>query len=326
MSKSFLLLFLVLIGLNLIAQYPPPVGQEGSTAIHADSSIFIEWANNCETNRGFLDISIPDSGFVTTGESSFATGKADNLIVSLGDGGSAIMTFDKPIQNGPGFDFAVFENSFLDDFLELAIVQVSSNGIDYISFPSVSLTQTTEQIGSFGSLDATKIHNLAGKYRGMYGVPFNLDDIDPVDNFDDFNVTHVKVISISGCIDETYANYDSEGNIINDPWPTMFPSGGFDLDAVGVINNTSNGTSLNKIENLVRIFPNPVERDLNLQLNLNENPISYSILNICGETIVQGDLNNVKSSPINLELIQASIYFLRINFENFQITQKFIKK
>ena len=36
----------------------------------------------------------------------------------VGDGGSAILTFDTPIANGPGFDFAVFENGFSDTFLE----------------------------------------------------------------------------------------------------------------------------------------------------------------------------------------------------------------
>ena len=33
-----------------------------------------------------------------------------------------------------------------------------------------------------------------------------------------------------------YSRCDSQGHQINDPWPTNFPTGGFDLDAVGVIN------------------------------------------------------------------------------------------
>ena len=35
-----------------------------------------------------------------------------------------------------------------------------------------------------------------------------------------------------------YASYDSQRHQINDPWPTAFDigTGGFDLDAVGVIN------------------------------------------------------------------------------------------
>ena len=35
-------------------------------------------------------------------------------VVSLGRGGSIILTFDPPVENGEGWDFAVFENSFND--------------------------------------------------------------------------------------------------------------------------------------------------------------------------------------------------------------------
>jgi len=326
MSKLVLLSLVLANGLNSFAQYAPPAGQEGTTAIHADSSVFIDWTISCDVHRGLMDISLPDSGFVSAGESSFATGIADKSIVSLGDGGTATLTFSKAITNGPGPDFAVFENAFLDDYLELAFVEVSSNGVDFIRIPSVSLTQTDEQINPFGLLDATKLHNLAGKYRAMYGVPFDLDDINTVDEIDEFNVTHVRIISITGSIDEAYANYDSEGNIINDPWPTMFPSGGFDLDAVGVINNSSNSIQANKKQELFQVFPNPAERYLNLQFNTSENPMAYSILDICGEYLVQESLTSNELSRIELESIPAGLYFIRINFEDFQITQKFIKK
>ena len=58
-------------------------------------------------------------------EAAEALGKADDAPVSLGDGGYAVVTFDKPITNGPGYDFAVFENGLNDSFLELAFVVVS---------------------------------------------------------------------------------------------------------------------------------------------------------------------------------------------------------
>ena len=68
----------------------------------------------------------------------------------------------------------MFENGFADNFLELAFVEVSSNGIDFVRFPDESLTQTTTQVGSFGSLDPTNIDGLAGKYRVGFGTPFDL--------------------------------------------------------------------------------------------------------------------------------------------------------
>jgi len=49
----------------------------------------------------------------------------------------------------------------------------------------------------------------------------------------------VKVIDVIGTIDPQYASRDSFGNIVNDPYPTPFGSCGFDLDAVGVINQAT---------------------------------------------------------------------------------------
>jgi hypothetical protein len=45
----------------------------------------------------------------------------------------------------------------------------------------------------------------------------------------------VRIRDVVGSIKPEYATLDSKGNPINDPWPTTFPTGGFDLDAVGVI-------------------------------------------------------------------------------------------
>jgi hypothetical protein len=47
----------------------------------------------------------------------------------------------------------------------------------------------------------------------------------------------VRVVDVVGSIDPAYARRDSDGRIVNDPWPTDFPiigNGGFDLDAIGV--------------------------------------------------------------------------------------------
>ncbi len=174
----FIALFFVSFFSANAQTYAPPVGQPGTTAMHKDSSVFINWVTDCNITRGYQDISNTSLGYASAGDSSMALGIAlSNGVVSLGDGGYAICTFQYPIKNGPGPDFAVFENSFDDTFLELAIVEVSSDGISYVRFDSHSLTDTINQTGSFGSTDATKINNLAGKYRGAYGTPFDLQQI-----------------------------------------------------------------------------------------------------------------------------------------------------
>ncbi|MGI6718849.1 MAG: DUF4465 domain-containing protein [Bacteroidales bacterium] len=235
---AFTLMFSNLFAQNPKGPFPPAAGQEGSTAIHMDSPDIVSWVTGITLYRGFMDISTQDS-LAYFGVPSNALHKAEGNsmeVVSFGDAGYAILTFDRPIVNGEGFDFAVFENSFSDNFLELAFVEVSTDGERFVRFPSVSLTPTDEQVDGFGSLDPTNIHNLAGKYRQGYGTPFDLEDLADSTGIDINNIRFVKIIDVVGCIQPEYASYDSEGNIVNDPWPTPFYSGGFDLDAVCVIN------------------------------------------------------------------------------------------
>ena len=160
------------------AQFAPPVGHEGTTAIYKDSSAFVAWASKCNIIRGFQDISNQSLGYTNVGDSSLAIDQAGtNGVVSLGDGGVAILEFSSPIMDGNGPDFAVFENGFDNLFLELAFVEVSSDGIHFFRFPAISNTDTTIQTGGFGLTDASKLHNLAGKYRAEYGTPFDLSDL-----------------------------------------------------------------------------------------------------------------------------------------------------
>jgi len=265
--------------LSSLAQFAPPAGQSGTTAMHSDSSAFVAWASDCELSRGLQDISDFNLGYVSTGDSTMASGIADGTgVVSLGDGGSAVLTFQVPITNGTGWDFAVFENSFSDTFLELAFVEVSSDGINFVRFPATSLTQDSVQVGSFGLLDATKIDNLAGKYRALYGTPFDLEELADHSELDINTITHVRIIDVVGCIQDEYARYDQPGNKINDPWPTPFESGGFDLDAVGVINQVSSGIR-NPDAGIFScsVFPNPVNTNSILQYSL-EKPSSIRII------------------------------------------------
>lgn len=233
-----LLWFLGIVTLGQVnAQFAPAAGKAGTTAIKSDSACFVSWANHCSVERGLRQINLPDSGYASAGLAENATGKAlTKGIVSLGDGGSAVLTFNPPIRNGQGFDFAVFENAFNDSFLELAFVEVSSDSVNWARFPAVSLTQTQRQTGSFGATNPTLIHNLAGKYRSPYGTPFDINDVVHHSFINPDYIPFVRIIDVVGSIDSAVGSKDSMGNLVNDPFPTNFGSSGFDLDAVGVIN------------------------------------------------------------------------------------------
>ncbi|MBL7812875.1 MAG: T9SS C-terminal target domain-containing protein [Bacteroidetes bacterium] len=244
----------------MCAQYAPAAGKPGSTALRHDSSCFVAWANRCKVSRGYMDLSMPDSGYASVGDSLSACGPAmQNGVLSLGDGGMATLQFESPVKNGSGWDFAVFENTFLDSFLELAFVEVSSDGSRFVRFPAVSLTDTTLQTGSFGYTKPEHINNLAGKYIVGYGTPFDLEELRDSAGIDLNSITHVRVVDVVGSMNPNHARRDSRGTKINDPWPTRFPSSGFDLDAVGVIHTNQSRTQYSAYENRRFSMKNPVE-------------------------------------------------------------------
>jgi hypothetical protein len=308
---------------NASSQFAPGVGEEGTTAIYKDSSAFINWATSCSVNRGYLKIDEPELGQASAGEPNFATGKSgENGIVSLGDGGEAILEFESSITNGDGWDFAVFENSFNNTFLELAFVEVSSDGINFYRFPATSNTQTQTQVGSFDSTNPTKINNLAGKYKGLYGTPFDLDELKDEIGLDVTKITHVKIIDVVGIIDEDFASYDSKKNIVNDPWPTDFASGGFDLDAVGVIHQVP--TSVNSVEQIsLNIYPNPASDYITIDYNPDITINKISIINLSGQTVFNQPLNN--SNLIEVSNLKSGYYIINIETNKGVIIKKFSK-
>lgn len=206
-----------------------------------------------------------------------ATG--DNFdIVSLGDldageidagvePGRITLSFGEAIPNAGGYDFAVFENAFVSLYNtgggsvagrmlgELGYVEVSSNGTDFVRFPSVSLTAGL--VGPYGTIEISNIHNLAGKHPNAGGLctgtPFDLSDVAAdsmvVSGTVDINdIRYVRIVDIPGSGDffddaakfvdpatwPVWQNY-AAAHAVFDAWLT-FGSGGIDIEAVGVLN------------------------------------------------------------------------------------------
>ncbi len=185
-------------------------------------------------------------------------GQLDGLldIVCLGDGGRIAMTFDRPVRDGTGWDFAVFENSFSDTFLELAFVEVSTDGVTYVRFDSCSLTPAA--IGSYGTIDPSNIAGLAGKYKGGCGLGFDLAALAGESEVTSGQVRlneirFVRIVDIVGdgtTLDQRSAAWRAAhgpDGPIYDPYPTS-GSAGFDLDAVGVRHLAMPGFALSETE------------------------------------------------------------------------------
>lgn len=224
--------------------YAPAGGQPGSTAIRATDSRILGWATGATIVRGLRQIDNPALGYAYYGG---ATGTPSNAApigmppqpqpneygVALGQGGTATLTFSEPIAHTLGLDgnhadFAVFGNGFVVgdnmSWIKPAFVEVSSDGANFFRFPSVSLTQTEVQVNydddNMGTVDPTNLYNLSGKDPAGYGTTFNLGDLAGVSPLlDIYNVRYVRLVDCVGTINPLYATRDSQGHIINSPWP-----------------------------------------------------------------------------------------------------------
>lgn len=234
MNRPFALLLALGLCLCLAAAaeagpFPPAAGKPGSTAVSAQDPDIVAWAS------GWIDYQVGASVEERWQDPTKALGPPAGTVydvVSLGEGGRITLTFDRPIRNRAGWDFAVFENAFNDTSLELAYVEVSSDGVTFICFENHSLTP--EPVDGFGAVDPTNVTGLAGKYRLGFGVPFDLQDLasrpEVLAGLVNLTaITHVRLIDVVG--DGT--DPDSDGRPIYDPYPTQL-SAGFDLDAVAV--------------------------------------------------------------------------------------------
>jgi hypothetical protein len=116
-----------------------------------------------------------------------------------------------------------------------------------------------------------------------------------------------------GSIQPPYASFDAENRLINDPWPTPFPSAGFDLDAVGVIHQGVAGK--NELYALpFSIYPNPTNNLLFVQ---NKDLISIqkmSFVNLDGKIIFEtSELETLLHSfHLPTILTKGGVYYLHV--------------
>ena len=314
----FITFILPLLSLAQQGPYAPAAEQVGSTAIKQNSYTIIDWAASCSVVRGYQDVSDSALGLAFVGDQSAGENESDGGVVSIGDGGVATLVFSQPIQNTIGPDIAVFENSFSDDFLELAHVEISSDGVNYFRFPSVSLSNADVQVAVFGMLDPTNIYNLAGKYRATFGTPFDFQELDFIAGLNIDSISYVRVIDVVGSIDSTFATYDSEGNIINDPWPTAFPSSGFDLDAVAALGDVTGFKQFQASNTRLQVFPNPT---INI-LNIPSRAEAYGIYTLSGNLIKKG---TTLRQTISIQELSSGVYFIELVLGDETITQRFVK-
>ena len=163
--------------------------------------------------------------------------------------------FDVTLTDGPGADFIVYENGFEFEgltFPEMAMVEVSTNGVDFARFPM----RYSGPQGPFGVFDLLPW----GIYSGLTGLvpPLanvdtnNLDPRNPVvaggEAFDLADVAEHPLV-LQGLVDlsaiefvrlvDLVAGTEVDYRLVT-IWDTGGVDGNADIDAVAVINHTGN--------------------------------------------------------------------------------------
>lgn len=320
--NKLIVFFTLVASFSFGQSFAPAAGQIGSTAIHKDSSVIVNWANGIVVSRGFLNSANPLLGNASFGLDNFGLGiaEADGItVVSLGDGGSAILTFPRPIRNEAGPDFAVFENGFADNYMEFAHVEVSSDGINFVRFPSVSETPLLPQLDNFSYGDCRYVHNLAGKYRQGFGTPFDLQELENAPNLNVSFITHVRLIDVVGSTDPAFGTSDAFGNLINDSYPTEFPAGGFDLDAIAVLHELplEIDPELGMQSLQLHVFPNPTRGEITIQ---SKSGGKISLYNLLGQKLFEDEI--ATTLTLDLRTYSASVLLLVVEFDGMSYTER----
>lgn len=308
--KLFTLLLGLLLAQGVSAQFTTDAG------IALDDPSILDWGAAPLIERGLQQLDTSQLGPATVGVAADGAGVADLLVVSLGERGTATYTFDPAIGNGPGWDLAVFENGFASGngfFLELAFVEVSSDGEHFVRFPATSLTSTNEQITTFGLLNPSQLHQLAGKYEGGLGTPFDLAVLADSTGIDLQHISQVRIVDVLGQL--ANGDRDEAGRPINDPWPTPFASSGFDLDALAYryLGTTASQELENKLSELL-VYPNPAPaaQVLSLQLpdQLQGEDLYFRWYSPQGKIIREGRTSQQLLSPAT-----KGTYFLQLQLD-----------
>jgi len=146
-------------------------------------------------------------------------------VVSLGNDGSITLSFDdNTIVDGPGVDFRVFENPFVNGsggqvFTEVGIVSASADGVNFVPFPH----------------DGSTFAGLAG-VAPVFSTPDNgIDPRSPDAGGDAFDLAAIGLASARFVrITDPGAAIRDPGNVFPVPGPGK---SGFDLDAIVAVNS-----------------------------------------------------------------------------------------
>ena len=224
--------FALLVLMVSLFSSPTWAGSYLSTGYTIDDFDFAEWAS----------VVVDYSGYSSTTVDNILGELDKSLAVGASEGGYIIVGFDSAITDGDGVDFVIWENGFVISgtdglvYAELGYVSVSTDGVNWVTFASVSETEAS----SNPYVDPSDVYNLAGNFAAYYtdveyyeGTGFDLSDLANTDAVLNglVDLSNINYIMITDVISGT--DTDSLGNVIYDG---LSYGGGADWNAIGVVN------------------------------------------------------------------------------------------
>ena len=124
-------------------------------------------------------------------------------------------------------------------------------------------------------------------------------------------MTHIRVVDVVGSLQSAYTQRDADGNKINDPWPTPFPSSGFDLDALGIIHQNTTITYSSATENLsFNLYPNPAKKSgaIYVEGTVGSTVGNIKVTDVSGKVHIQ----HTFQSSMQLSGLNTGVYFIHL--------------
>jgi hypothetical protein len=124
---------------------------------------------------------------------------------------------------------------------------------------------------------------------------------------------------VVGSTDPTFGSSDAFGNLINDSYPTEFPAGGFDLDAIAVLHELPLEIAPElAVESLqLHVFPNPTRGEITIQ---SKSGGKISLYNLLGQTLFEDEI--ATTLTLDLRTYSASVLLLVVEFDGMSYTER----
>jgi hypothetical protein len=127
-------------------------------------------------------------------------------------------------------------------------------------------------------------------------------------------VTHIRIVDVIGAISGS-GSRDAAGRRINDPFPTPFPSSGFDLDAVGVLHMAPTAIIGQNGLSAIAVYPNPAGAAITISIPEEAGKGSLTLFDMAGRQLLTRSLSP-GAMLIPLDGFSPGSYYLTIRTES----------